>query len=183
VIVWINGAFGAGKSTVESALRTADPTLRHFDPEWIGYILQRVVPVPTGDFRDLPLWRSLTVGFLSGLTATYGGVWLVPMTVLDPDHRAEIIGGLRARGIPVRHVVLTVSEQSLRRRIDADDAPAGARGWRHARVERALRELSGLADREPDTFEVDNDGRPPAEVAADIAKLVVPPGRDAPDTL
>ena len=34
MIVWINGTF---------------------DPEYVGYLLQRFVPVPTGDFQDLPL--------------------------------------------------------------------------------------------------------------------------------
>ena len=58
-----------------------------------------------------------------------------------------------------------------------------AREWRHAHVAPALRELVGLAARESDTVEIDNDGRPPAEVAAEIAELVLPPTAGPPDTL
>jgi hypothetical protein len=183
VIVWINGAFGAGKSTVVAALRELRPDLREFDPEYVGYVLRRFVPVPTGDFQDLRLWRTLTVQFARGLVGMVPATWVVPMTLLDPGYRAEILDGLRLKGIPVRQVVLTVPEDTLRKRIDADTELADAREWRHDHVSRALVELSGLAVREPDTFEVDNDARTPAEVAAEIAELVLPPPVAAPDTL
>jgi len=40
VIVWLNGAFGAGKSTTAKALVALSPRLRLFDPEWVGYLLR-----------------------------------------------------------------------------------------------------------------------------------------------
>jgi hypothetical protein len=179
VIVWINGAFGAGKSTVTSALLAAGPGLHTFDPEHIGYVLQRVRPVPTGDFQDLPSWRSLTVRILSGLARVSRGTWVVPMTLLRADYRAEILGGLRSRGVPVRHVVLQVPEPVLRARIDGDEELAAARAWRHAHVARALKAFDGIAAKEPDTVEIVNDaGSPPEAVAAEILRMVV--SRDTP---
>jgi hypothetical protein len=171
VIVWINGAFGAGKSTVTAALRAARPQAREFDPEYVGYVLRRFVDVPTGDFQDLPLWRSLTVKFVAGLARAYPGTWVVPMTLLRAEYRAEILGGLRARGVPLLHVVLQVPEPVLRARIDADAELAEAREWRQAHVAEAMESLTGLAAREPFTIEIGNgQGTRPEAVAEEILR-------------
>jgi hypothetical protein len=98
VIVWINGAFGAGKSTTAGLLLESLEGARLFDPEYVGYLLQRFVPVPTGDFQDLPLWRTLTVQTLAGLDREHPGTWVVPMTLVNGGYRAEIHGGLRRLG-------------------------------------------------------------------------------------
>jgi hypothetical protein len=165
VIVWINGAFGAGKSTVTSALLALRPDFREFDPEYVGYVLRRFVPNPSGDFQDLALWRRLTVQFAYGLDRLHPATWVVPMTLLRADYRAEILDGLRGRGVALRHVVLSVPEATLRARIDADAELHDAREWRHSHVDGALAALRDL----PDTIEVSNaDGREPAEVASEI---------------
>jgi len=56
LLVWINGAFGAGKSSVARELVRRWPEARLFDPEEIGFLLRRVVPAEqqAGDFQDLP---------------------------------------------------------------------------------------------------------------------------------
>jgi uridine kinase len=41
VIVWINGAFGAGKTTLAGELHRRLPDALAFDPEYVGY-LERV---------------------------------------------------------------------------------------------------------------------------------------------
>ncbi|MGK5738870.1 AAA family ATPase [Micromonospora sp. URMC 103] len=171
MIVWLNGAFGAGKTTVAARLCRALPGARRFDPEWVGFVLRRTRPVPTGDFQDLVAWRRWTVRIV-GLAARRPGPLVVPMTLLRPDYRAEILDGLRERGTPVRQVVLRVPAPVLRARIDADRVEVAARAWRHRHVERALHELTGLAEREVDTIEIDNHGRTPEEVAAEIAALL-----------
>ena len=61
MIIWVNGAFGAGKTTLADELGGHLPDAVLFDPEYVGYILQRWVPVPTGDFQDLPSWRELVI--------------------------------------------------------------------------------------------------------------------------
>ncbi|MGC9666320.1 AAA family ATPase [Planosporangium sp. 12N6] len=173
MIIWINGAFGAGKSAVTSALLAARPGWREFDPERIGYVLMRVREVPTGDFQDLPSWRALTVRILGGLARVHGITWVVPMTLLRADYRTEILGGLRSRGIPVHQMVLRVPEPVLRSRIDGDAELVGAREWRHAHVAPALAAFDGLAATEPGTVEVDaGDGRTPQRIAAEILDLV-----------
>lgn len=180
MIVWLNGAFGAGKTTVAEALCGLAPGVRLFDPEYVGFLLRRFVPVPTGDFQDLPLWRELVVAHLAGLVLHHPGVWVVPMTLLHPGYRAEVLGGLRRAGVPVRQCVLLVPEDVLRARIDAAPEPAGTIRWRHQHMPTALAELPGLADREPDTIEVNNAGPGPRSVADEIVgRLGLAPAADS----
>ncbi|MFG1938178.1 AAA family ATPase [Micromonospora tulbaghiae] len=146
MIVWINGAFGVGKTTTARLLTSALPDARLFDPEFLGSMLTAFVTSPTGDFQDLPLWRHLVVQTVTGLDRHHAGVWIVPMSLLDPAHRAEILGGIRAAGVDVREVVLTLPEDRLRARIDADQVEVGARAWRHDHVVRALATFASVTD-------------------------------------
>ena len=41
MIIWINGAFGAGKTTLADELGGRLPDAVLFDPEYVGYILRR----------------------------------------------------------------------------------------------------------------------------------------------
>ncbi len=55
MIIWINGAFGAGKTTLAAKLQRRMPDAISYDPEYLGDILTRWVPMPdSGDFQDLP---------------------------------------------------------------------------------------------------------------------------------
>lgn len=55
MIIWINGAFGAGKTQAAyELLRRTDRSVL-CDPEVVGYGLHRMVPRGVrGDFQDLP---------------------------------------------------------------------------------------------------------------------------------
>jgi hypothetical protein len=87
MIVWINGAFGSGKTTTAALVPAWIPGARIFDPEYVGYLLTTFVPAPTGDFQDMPLWRRLTVQTVKGLDDEYGGTWVAPMSLIRADYR------------------------------------------------------------------------------------------------
>lgn len=132
MIVWINGAFGAGKTSTARELVELIPNSTLYDPEFTGGAMRLLLPrkrlADVTDFQDLPIWRSLVVDTAAALLAELGGVLVVPMTLLRQEYRDEIFGGLAARRIQVRHVVLTQDETILRSRIDrraADEAEAG----------------------------------------------------------
>ncbi|MFF2652604.1 NUDIX domain-containing protein [Streptomyces sp. NPDC058045] len=120
MIVWINGAFGAGKRTTARELIDLIPNSALFDPEVIGGALAQVLPpkrlAEVTDLLELPVFRRLVVDTAAGLLAEGGGPLLVPMTLLRQEHRDEIFGALAARRIPVHHVVLTPAETILRTR-------------------------------------------------------------------
>jgi hypothetical protein len=61
VIVWLHGAFGAGKTSVAAEICARRDEVVLFDPEVVGYVLRELLPGPTGDFQDLPEWRALVV--------------------------------------------------------------------------------------------------------------------------
>ncbi len=98
MIIWINGAFGAGKTTLAEELSRRLPEAVLFDPEYVGYLLRHWVPVPTGDFQDLPSWRELVIATALSLRRHHAGTLIAPMTLINDDYLAEILGGLRAGG-------------------------------------------------------------------------------------
>lgn len=52
MIIWGNGPFGAGKTTLVEELSKRLGTAVTVDPELLGFVLKRMVPpAPTGDFR------------------------------------------------------------------------------------------------------------------------------------
>ncbi len=56
MIIWINGPFGAGKTTLAKRLRDRRSKSLIFDPEEIGFVVKETVPMPaSGDYQDLPL--------------------------------------------------------------------------------------------------------------------------------
>ena len=65
-VIWLNGAFGVGKTTVARALAAELPGALLVDPEDIGRTLRRIIPaaVRTSDFQDIPSWRRITVAMI-----------------------------------------------------------------------------------------------------------------------
>ncbi|MGW7195325.1 AAA family ATPase [Streptomyces chryseus] len=118
MIVWVNGAFGSGKSTLVDALRPRWPEALVYDPEMVGFVLREIVEVPTGDFQDLPLWRRQVANLAVGLIEEYDRPVLVPMTLVDPGYVGEIFGALKDAGVTVHHFFLKVSREVLEERID-----------------------------------------------------------------
>jgi len=49
--------------------------------------------------------------------AVHTGPVLVPMTIVHDDYFDEIVGGLRSRGVDVRHYALLARPQTLRKRL------------------------------------------------------------------
>ena len=82
--MWVNGAFGSGKTTLVEELRGRWPEALVFDPEVIGYVLREIVEVPTGDFQDLRLWRRQVAESLVG---PGGGVPAAGAGADDPGER------------------------------------------------------------------------------------------------
>jgi len=119
MIIWINGAFGAGKTTAAFELhrRLADSFV--YDPENIGYFIRRNAPkiFSMVDFQDLPLWREFNYKMLKMISEQYSGAIIVPMTLVDAGYFAEIIGCLREHGVEVRHFILWASRKTILKRL------------------------------------------------------------------
>ncbi|ANJ06142.1 NUDIX hydrolase [Streptomyces parvulus] len=180
-VVWINGAFGAGKTTTARELIELIPNSTLFDPEVIGGALVHLLPpkrlAEVGDYQDLPMWRRLVIDTAAAMLADLGGTLVVPMTLLRQEYRDEIFGGLAARRIEVRHVLLAPAETILRERIASretpEDLPDGeirVRQWCYDHIEPYRSALASwlTADAHP----VDTGTLTPYEAAARVAEAV-----------
>ncbi|MFE0130072.1 NUDIX domain-containing protein [Streptomyces sp. NPDC059037] len=181
MIVWINGASGAGKTSAARELIELIPNSTLFDPEVIGGGLPDLLPpkhlAEVSDFQDLPIWRRLVVDTAAALLAEVGGVLVVPMTLLRQDYRDEIFGGLASRRIAVRHVVLAPDETILRERIAGRPGPAdlsdGEMRVRQASLDRIEPYRAALAGwLGVDALRVDTGGLTPYETAERVADAV-----------
>ncbi|MWA10800.1 AAA family ATPase [Streptomyces sp. BA2] len=122
MIVWINGSYGAGKTTTSEELVGLLPAARLFDAEEVGYMLHHVLgPLQEeADFQHWPPWRALVVETARQLLAYTGGTLVIPQTVLVEEYWTELREGLGQLGVPVRHFVLHADPGTLTRRIEAD---------------------------------------------------------------
>lgn len=122
MIIWLNGAFGAGKTTAAHELVHLLPGSALFDPGLVGHGLRTMLPrlrlAGIDGYQDLPAWRRLVVDTAAALLSEIPGPLITPMTLLDQEHRDEIFGGLAARHITVQHFLLHVEETFLRSRLN-----------------------------------------------------------------
>ncbi|MGW0767704.1 NUDIX hydrolase [Streptomyces sp. NPDC002676] len=187
-VVWINGAFGAGKTTTARELIELIPHSTFFDPEVIGGALGHLLPpkrlAEVSDFQDLPIWRRLVIDTAAAMLAELGGTLVVPMTLLRQEYRDEIFGGLAARRITVRHLLLAPAETILRERIAGREVPADlpdgelrVRQWSYDHIEPYRAALASWLT--ADAHVVDTSALTPYETAVRIAGAVdsgaVPP--------
>ena len=155
MVLWLNGAFGVGKTTVARSLLPLLPGARIADPERIGYVLQRTFWRGV-DYRDVELWRRLTR--LQTRRGARRSAVIVPMTVCRPEVLAQVADGARV-------LLLTAAHATLQRRIEGSGE---AVEWRRRNVERCLAAFDRGGFGEP----IDTDGRAPEAVAREIVRRV-----------
>jgi predicted kinase len=142
LVVWINGAFGVGKTAVAGELVRLLPDAVLFDPEELGVVLRAVVPVAerTDDFQDIAAWRATTRAAVVSLARSRPRVVVVPMTLVDDAYFDEIVGGVRRSGVRVLHVALVAPADMIEERLRARSQ---MEGWGHDRVDRCVAALDG----------------------------------------
>ncbi|MCI8386995.1 MAG: tunicamycin resistance protein [Clostridiales bacterium] len=112
-IIFINGAFGAGKTQTTYELARRLRNVHIFDPEEAGYYIRRCLPdsMKYSNFQDHPEWRSINNQMLRSFV-DYDGIILAPMTIIRTDYWHEITDNVPVK----RHIVLNLSKDELRRR-------------------------------------------------------------------
>jgi predicted kinase len=171
VIIWLNGGFGAGKTTLAAELHRWLPEAVVYDPEDVGIMLWKWMP-PNDDFQDLPSWRELVVATALSLRRHHAETLIVPMSLIRDAYRAEILGGLADAGEEVLHVFLAadagVLKERLKARAPVSDNPGAnqsAREWAFSRVDAAI----VAAARQPGgTLMLRSDRLTPAELADEV---------------
>jgi chloramphenicol 3-O-phosphotransferase len=173
VIIWLNGTFGAGKTSTAEELVSLLPGVRRFDPEWVGYMLKaNLGDLEFTDFQQLPPWRTLVPVVIGEVAELTGQHLIVVQSVLVESYWRELRAGLDRLSLPVFHVLLHAGTDVLTQRIKADEVERGACQWRLDHLaEYALARswMEAAAD-----LVVDSTQLPVAEVAAAVAGAVRP---------
>lgn len=138
MIIWINGAFGSGKTTVSNMLSKKIENSKIYDPELIGEVISKLHPdkLQLSDYQDYSEWREWNRNLLSKLSSSFEGTIIVPMTVYKKDYYDEITLSLIKKGISVKHFLLEVSKEEILNRLrNRDD---GTFEWGKSNVDEIL---------------------------------------------
>ncbi|HEX2145375.1 MAG TPA: AAA family ATPase [Glycomyces sp.] len=172
MIVWLNGNFGAGKTTTARLLKDALPA-RLFDSEHIGFMLRRIIgDLPHRDFKEWEPWRGLTIETARQVLDFAGGTLVIPQSVLQREYWTELMDGFTKADIPVAAFTLHADRDVFVERVNADTAEPSAKQWRldhRDAYETALGEWMDEA-----TTVVDTTNLTPEQVAGRISALVKP---------
>lgn len=167
MIIWINGAFGSGKSQTAYELHRRIPQSFVYDPEKLGFFIAKNMPesLKEADFQHYPMWREGNYAMLSYISGRCDGIVIVPMTVADPRYFEEIVGRLRSEGADLRHFTLCASKETLLKRLRTRGE--GPRSWAALQIDRCLEGLSDPCFR----HHLDTENMTIGEVAETIASL------------
>ena len=120
MIIWLNGAFGSGKTTCAFELNRRLPNSFVYDPENIGYFIRNNTPkeIQKSDFQDHGQWRSFNYEMLKYIAGEYLGIIIVPMTINNHQYYEEIIQRLIDDGIILKHYILYANKETILKRLN-----------------------------------------------------------------
>jgi chloramphenicol 3-O-phosphotransferase len=173
VILFLNGSFGVGKTSVAKALVEHLPRSVRYNPEifpdgWL-WRLPRFIKLAnrdTGDYQDMPLWRELVARTLRQVRRL-APVVIVPMAFSNRAYLREIMDKARTFDPDVQHFCLVapleVVEARLRKR---GDAP------RHLEWQLRRAKVCCEAHKSPDfAIRIEAADRGPEAIAREIARV------------
>lgn len=164
-IIWLNGAFGIGKTQTAFELHSRIPHSFVFDPERIGFLLRKIIPseISVGDFQNHRVWREFTYQGLQYVSENFSGTIIVPMTIVESLYFDETITALRLKGLEVHHFTLIASRDTIHRRLRRRGD--GNNSWNARQLDRCLISLS----EEKFAVHLDTEGKTIEAVAEEIA--------------
>lgn len=167
-VVWINGTFGVGKTTVAELIAQSLASAFILDPEVIGETLWKHLVPPSlrpSDFQDIGLWRTFTRDSITDAAARFNGVVIVPMTIARFDYFEEVVGAI-SRRVQLDHFTLMASRATILRR--ERERPDDQSAWVGQMVDRTL---PVLADKRF-SVHIDTEAQPADAVAHEIVSHI-----------
>ena len=169
MILWINGAFGSGKSSVAEAINKKVHKSFIYDPEQVGYFLWDNFPNELkrkGNFQHMAIWREFNYKILKYINENYDGTIIVPMTIYIKQYYDEIIGNLINDGVSIKHYILSATKQTIIERLV--QRGASDIGWEAQHIEACLNAFNADISDE----KIHTDDKPIDEIAAKIIGLL-----------
>ncbi|HFI0466195.1 TPA: AAA family ATPase [Streptococcus suis] len=120
MIIWLNGPFGVGKTTLANILHKQIENSYLYDPELLGDFLQSQLPqaVCLKDFQDYSVWRQSTYQIVFDLATKTDKIIIVPMTIYKKEYYQEIIQQLIKDKIPLEQYILLADKTTILERLD-----------------------------------------------------------------
>ena len=133
MVIFVNGSFGIGKTTVARLLSERLDHSVVFDLEPVGVALSHLallVPLKqrTDDFQDLVSWRRISIRAIR-IALRFRKTVIVPMTFSNAAYLREFLSYFRARGVPALHFCLTAPHRVVLGRLRAREGHRGPTQW------------------------------------------------------
>ncbi|MDP9166113.1 MAG: hypothetical protein M3O32_08640 [Actinomycetota bacterium] len=175
-VLWMNGAFGGGKTCACRALRALDPRWRLADPEILGAFLRDAEARNGQDFQEHPGWTRLVVAGLLALDPTPDRPVAVPMSIHNEQVWDAIEAGLAEGGLRTTHLFVDGPVAAIAERIESAFAGSGeeagsaeVRAFRFARLPAYLAAKDWLRNR---ATVIGSASMAPTEVASAMLRIV-----------
>jgi hypothetical protein len=152
MIVWINGAFGSGKTSLAQELYKLLPDSMIYDPEQIGIIIHKSIPECRNvDFQNFGMWRKLVIEFAAGFQKEFEKSLIIPMTLVVPEFIEEIFSKLAGIDSSFFHFYINIEKATLQSRITNQimvpndrKQDENIRKWRLQQIDRCLESRSKM---------------------------------------
>ncbi|MDU5722169.1 AAA family ATPase [Clostridium sp. LQ25] len=142
MIIWINGTFGVGKTTVSNELHKKLKDSFVYDPEKAGEFIWDNSPDCINhkdDFQNISMWRDFNYQMLKYIHENYSGTIIVPMTLVNKEYYSQIIGRLINEGISIHHYILLAERSTILSRLE--ERGASSNSWPAQQMDRCLPSL------------------------------------------
>jgi len=139
MIIWINGAFGSGKTQTAYELNKLIENSFVFDPEQCGFFIRSNIPngIKKSDFQDYQLWRMISNQMLTYIEEQYDGIIICPMTVTNSDYLEEIKTGFESKGIMFKHFCLVADKEVIKKRLKKRGERSSS--WAFDQIDRCIK--------------------------------------------
>jgi hypothetical protein len=171
MIIFLNGAFGIGKTAVARALARRFPRSVLFDPEKIGGPLQlaaRLLGREVEDFQNLHSWRTLTIVGLRAARALSPTV-IVPMAFSNQGYLDQVRSGAERFDHRVYHFCLVAPLVVVQQRLQSRGADPVSHAWEYRRAA----ECCAAHEDERFLHHIDATASTPDQLAAQIADATI----------
>ena len=148
MIIWINGAFGSGKTNTAYELNRRIENSYVYDPEEAGFFIRDNIPkeLKLNDFQDFHMWREFNYQMLEYISKKYSGIIIVPMTITNQIYFNEVVDRLRQEGIDIKHFTLMAKKETLLKRLR--QRGDGKNSWAAQQIDRCISQLSNSVFKE-----------------------------------
>lgn len=169
MIIWINGPYGVGKSSLAENLHERNPHSFIFDAETVGNAIRDNLPKELFNgytFERYPLWFTTCAELLADIAHRYDGDIYVPMTLVFSDSFEKIERPLKERNIRISHILLESSRQIVHDRILARGEDEDCWCMRH--IDLCLKQQNDFGN----VIRIASHGKSVSELAMDVEKAI-----------